>query len=333
MFNHRIRILSSLLIAFIIINLYGRLSKTPFISPIQAENIKNLLSNIKFNPNSLVKFFTIKFDSKEPELVSRLDKPNNSFIFPTVNQITSPPTITPKIGSGNPTPTIRLYPTNKIVPTTKPVATAIPKPTNTPKPTKVPPLPPITSDTRPGTSLEEIFQEVNKRACIPVPLLRAFQTQESGPFYNYNNSASITKIYNAYGWWKTGAGDPCFGLGYHSQTGVVPQDSVKAGTSCQNAVQPNAYDQGIMGVLQISQFEQDRTRKYTTPILPKNIDRRVLFDNALIFAYATRARVGTPPKNCDDWPADVIKVAAEKHYGACTDNYCANILKYYNQYK
>ena len=32
MSNHRIRILSSLLIAFIIINLYGRLSKTPFIS-------------------------------------------------------------------------------------------------------------------------------------------------------------------------------------------------------------------------------------------------------------------------------------------------------------
>ena len=86
MFNRRIRILSGLLIAFIIVNFYGRLSKTPFISPIQANNFKNLLSNIKFNPNSLVKFFTIKFDSKETELVSRLDNKNNSFSLTPIVQ-------------------------------------------------------------------------------------------------------------------------------------------------------------------------------------------------------------------------------------------------------
>ena len=174
---------------------------------------------------------------------------------------------------------------------------------------------------------------MNKRACIPVPLLMAFQTVETGAWFNINEPASKIKIYNTYGWWKTGAGNPCVGFGYHSQTGIVPADSVSSGTSCQNALQPNAYDQAIMGILQISQFEEDRTRKYTKPILPNSIDRRVLFDNALIFAYATRARVGSPPKNCDDWPADVIKIAAEKHYGNCSANYCTNILKYYNQYK
>lgn len=329
MFNHRIRILSSLLVAFIIINFYGHLSKTPFISPAQADNIKNLLSNIKFNPNSLTKFFTIKFDSKEPELVSRLDDRKNSFNLPTVPPSLAEPTTIQPTGQPQLTPTIPSYPTNKITPTIK-IPTKVP--TKVPKPTKVPPAPPITSDTRPGDSLAEIFQEVSKRACIPVPLLRAIQTQESGPFYNYNNSAAITKIYNTYGWWKTGAGDPCFGLGYHTQTGIVPPDSVKAGYQCRNAV-GSPTDIKIMGILQISQFEQDRTRKYTTPILPNNIDRRVLFDNALIFAYATRARVGNPPANCDDWPDSVIKIAAEKHYGTCGDNYCTNILKYYKQYK
>ena len=90
---------------------------------------------------------------------------------------------------------------------------------------------------------------------------------------------------------------------------------------------------GIMGLFAIDQWEQDVTKKYTVAVLPKNIDRRVIYDSAVIFAYATRARVGTPPTNCDDWPDSVIKIAAEKHYGNCTSNYCANILKYYNQYK
>ena len=46
----------------------------------------------------------------------------------------------------------------------------------------------------------EIFQEVNKRACIPVPLLRAFQTVETGAWFNIDEPSSKIKIYNTYGW-------------------------------------------------------------------------------------------------------------------------------------
>ena len=314
MINHRIRILSSLLLAFIVVNIYGNLT-----------GIKNTLANFKFP--------ALKFNLKNNNEVFRpLSNVNYSFSLPAISQ----PSPTPLRPSGFAGQAPTLIPTTSTgiarnAPTSK-IPTQIPQPTKIPKPTAVPALPPITSDTRPGSSLTEVFQEVSKRACIPAALLSAFQTEESGAFFNRNNSASIIKIYNTYGWWKTGAGDPCFGLGYHTQTGIVPSDSVSAGTRCQNAI-PSGDDQGIMGVLQVSQFEQDATRKYTTKILSKNIDRRVLFDNALIFAIATKNRIGITPKSCTDWSDDEVQIAAEKHYGSCADHYCADVLKYYKQYR
>ena len=79
----------------------------------------------------------------------------------------------------------------------------------------------------------------------------AFKTEETGERFK-NDSASTIQTYNTFGWWKTGAGDPCYGFGYHSQTGIVPSDSVKAGTKCAGAV-GNVSDLGIMGLIQISQ--------------------------------------------------------------------------------
>ena len=282
----------------------------------------NLPSNLVNSQNSL-------------NSLNSLNNQNTSFTLPTAEP---QPTNQVPTGTWQPTPTSSAKVPTKAgpTPTSKPKPTPTkylkPTPTKPPKPTATPAPPPITSDIRPGTSLSEIFKEVGKRTCFPPALLHAFQTQESGPFFDYNNPSSIIKIYNTYGWWQTGAGDPCFGLGYHTQTGIVPQDSVNAGVRCRNAV-GSSYDQGIMGILQISQFEEDAARKYTTSILTKNYDRRVLFDNALIFAIITKNRIGNPPTNCNDWPDDVVRTAAEKHYGSCGDNYCANVLKYYKQYK
>ena len=75
------------------------------------------------------------------------------------------------------------------------------------------------------------------------------------------------------------------------------------------------------------------TKKYMTGTIKGNIDRRVLFDNTVIFAIITKNRLGDPPTNCSDWPDDAVREAAEKHYGACSDNYCENILKYYREYR
>lgn len=226
-------------------------------------------------------------------------------------------------------------------PTTyKPLLTAIPQPTKAPKPTKVPKPtakpapPPITSDVRPGSSIEEILQEVSKRACIPYALLMATRTEESGAWMT-NMNASVTRFYNTYGWWKSaGQGEVCYALAYYTQSGKIPPDS--GGGSCTNGVQPEAYDQKIMGIMQMSEQEEQVTRKYTQVTLPKSIDRRVLFDNALIYAIATKNRLGDTPKSCDDWPEDAVKAVAEKHYGACGypgGNYCTEIWNLYKKFR
>ena len=91
-----------------------------------------------------------------------------------------------------------------------------------------------------------------------------------------------------------------------------------------------------MGLLQVSEEEQTLTRKYTKPFIPGNFDRRVIFDNALIFAIATKNRIGTTPKSCTDWPDEVVLTAAETHIGrgSCSaQNYCNEVLKLYKQYR
>lgn len=340
MLNHRIRILSSLLVAFIIVNLYGRLSTGPLISPIQADNIKGLLSHIKFPTLNLTKLFTLQFNPDNnltPVRPTGFEEQVVNFNLPTVE-----PQATNQVPTGTwqPSPTLSVeVPTEAGLPT-EALAKAGPTriPTNKPKPTATPAPVPITSDTRPGTSLSKIFQEVNKRECIPTALLMAFKTEETGERFKNDNAETI-KIYNTYGWWKTGAGNPCYGYGYHGQTGIVPPDSVNAGASCNNAI-GDQTDIGVMGIMEISEWEEQVSRKYTISTLPKNIDRRVLFDNTLIFAIITKNRVGQPPTNCDDWPDKVILIAAEKHLGVCqfdynghTGNYCTEVLNLYKQYK
>jgi len=228
---------------------------------------------------------------------------------------------------------------------TMPPVTKAPAPTKTPVPTKVPKptvatYPPITDKKRPGSSLREIFSEVEKRACVPAALMMAIKSVETGERFK-NDSAKTIEIYNTYGWWKTGTGDPCYGYGYHTQIGIVPQDSVSPGLKCSGPV-GSATNIQIMGILQVSQWEQDVTRKSTTTHVPGDFDRRVLFDNALIFAYATKGRVGKSPQpSCSDWPMETVKLAAEKHHGVCkydygtgnAGDYCQKIWDLYRSFK
>jgi hypothetical protein len=106
-----------------------------------------------------------------------------------------PPTSTPAYfpsGSPLPEPTSRgPRPTQSIPPTTAPKPTKTPKPTKVPKPTEIV-YPPITSDVRPGSSLEEIMRDVEKRACVPYKLLMAIRTKEGGNWFK-NMSAATTK--------------------------------------------------------------------------------------------------------------------------------------------
>ena len=332
MLMHRLKILASMIIALVLVEGYVYFTKKPVDVMAQATNIKGLLARIQFAPPNWSKLFTFTFPENNNS--SQVKNGEGSMDFITSAPVIPPTKIPTPIQNQIPIPTygqnLDATPTSPIYvpPTSVPVV----QPTKVPKPTAVPKAPPVTSATRPGTSLAEIFDEVSKRECIPAALLHAFQTQETGPFFNYGYNAATIKIYNTYGWWTDGTGNSCAGMGYHTQTGIVPPDAADAGTVCQNAI-PSGADQGIMGIMQISQYEQDAVKKTIATVIKGSYDRRVLFDNTVIFAIITKNRLGTPPSNCNDWPDDAIKTAAEKHYGNCSANYCTNILKYYKQYK
>ena len=326
-------------------NIYAGITQktTEIKTNISSFKFPDLIKIFSFNIPNFSRLFTFNYSpvSNQPlqQYNNGAGNNGNSFTVPTQ---TYQPYQPPQGGQQFPTvagglvPTrYYFYPTSIVRPTTIIQPTSRPQPTTAPQPTAVPEAPPVTSNVRPGTTLEEIFQEVNKRICVPVALLRAIQEEETGTWLPYNTSSSTIKNYNEYGWWQTGAGDPCYGFGYNTATGIVPSDSVKAGIQCKNAV--GGDDLKIMGILQVSQWEQDTTRKNTLAILPNNIDRRVMFDNAIIVASAIINQVVEPP--CGEvWSDDVVHLAAEKHIGTggCQQgsvNYCDDVVAHYKEYR
>ncbi|MGB9883230.1 MAG: hypothetical protein ACPLRN_01805, partial [Microgenomates group bacterium] len=201
MSNKNLKIFFALFFSGVIIFLINNYIQNPLILKNFASNIFNQAKNFKIPE---IKFFTKNFNQINfqtqlptvPEKITPIEKISLSIS----------PTLTDEIS-----PTYYFQPTN--FPTNPPQPTAITKPTKPSKPTATPQPPPITSDERPGNTLREIFEEVSKRQCIPVALLYAFQQQESGPYFSFNNPSSVVKIYNTYGWWINGKGDPCYGLG------------------------------------------------------------------------------------------------------------------------
>ncbi|MBW7960607.1 hypothetical protein H3C65_03910 [Patescibacteria group bacterium] len=323
--NISFRIAVSLLLSFIIINLYNN-----------RLYLKTVLTNVKPPPIRLKNLITLQINTKtitpSPTPPDIQNQTSATYFQPSSAPQIKPPPIAPTVMEVTETPSPTLY--SRLFPTEKPKPTKPPKPTATPKP------PPITTDRRPGSTLEEIFQEVNKRACFPIALMKAFQYKESGDKFHLGDPPSKISIYNKYGWWIDGSGSPCTGLGYYAQSGLIPADSVNAGGSCSSPI-GNPNDIKIMGLFQISEQEQEVAQKYITNTIPKN-DRRVLFDNSLMFAYITKSRVpGTPPPDCNAWPNDTIRMVAEKHHGVCQydygngvkGDYCKEILDLYNKYK
>lgn len=239
-------------------------------------------------------------------------------------------------------PVLSTTPTTKPLPTA-PRATNTPKPTSKPKPSPTPPLPPITSEIRPGSNLEEVYADVAKRMCVPVALMKAIQTEETGDrLVNY--AKTNFKFINTYGWWNTDKAtqlDYFNAAAYSAQSGYAPPDSKFAGIRIAKPIQPDAYDQMIMGLLQISQQEQDLSFKNTSKVITSGkIDRRILYDNALIFASVTLNKVGNLAETgCGDWSLKAIARAACKHLGGCNynygannGNYCTKICDHYNSF-
>ncbi|MFZ2206960.1 MAG: hypothetical protein WA061_06530 [Microgenomates group bacterium] len=342
--NPRVRIGIVLIASFFIsgfVMKYTQESPSEAAPQIQIQTIASDFSQSFANSGSNI--LTALQSFKIPSLVSfvspsQQEQPIEQPVEPTPVDWETNPTEPPEIPTSTPIvlPTNGPIPTHTSLPTIKPTIriTQPPQPTKAPKPTKVPKptevvYPPINDDVRPGTSIEEIMKDVEKRACVPYKLLMAIRTLEAGNWFK-NMSATTTKMYNTYGWWKTSdKGTVCSGLGYYTQSGTIPPDSAGAGETCSSKIGLQTYDLKIMGIMQISEQEEQVTRKYTIKTLPKNIDRRVLFDNILIFGIATKNRAGKfPQPSCSDWPQETVKEVARIHAsgssGSCNYTYSQN---------
>lgn len=305
----------------------------------------NLFFNYLKNNNPLSFKKNLNLASNNQNLQNNNNNYNSFFNLPTS------PLRYDNISQKPPTPTIfneekeilnlKYFEYEKIITPTK-IQTNKPKSTISPKPTTIPTPTPIKTDQRPGSTLEEIFQEVNKRKCVPIALLKAFQVMESGAYFSLDTPKEKIKKYNRYGWWVDGSGDPCEGLGYYFQTGIIPPDSVRAGERCAPPVGRQDINLKEMGIFSITERDQETTKKYLKNDFVVPYDRRVLFDNALIFAVITRNRIpGGPPPNCDKWPDEIVKIVAEKQAGQCnyyysqtgrSGNYCQEILSLYHKF-
>jgi hypothetical protein len=200
-------------------------------------------------------------------------------------------------------------------------------------------MPPVTTNTRPGTSIEAILRDVSQRMCIPYALLMAERMEESGAWFN-NLTANQVAYYNTYGWWQNADhGEICSGLAYYTQTGIIPPDSTSAGTNlCPHAPYVDGeFDQKIMGLFQVGDAEQTIAQKTIKSVLPGKVDRRILFDNAVMFAIITKNRAGkSSTPSCTDWPKDTVTTVAQAHYGSCAypgGNYCTEVWNYYQKYR
>src|SRR3972149_8385740 len=150
MLNHRIKIVLSIFLSFIIVQGITYFMQNPKVLPSQAQNIRSFFANFKFP--DFKPLVSLDFVSQ-----------NNSFNLPSINAPT--PTVTPvnlgptqtvsptsSIFGEEPTPTGFLGTNPLLSPTKKPTPTKVPKPTATPKPAA------ITSDTRPGATMADIFE-------------------------------------------------------------------------------------------------------------------------------------------------------------------------------
>ena len=354
----RIRIGIVLVGAFLISSLLikytsGETETTP--PTIQVQNIvSDFNQSVSYNGSSLlsslqsIKLPTlVHFSSPEPEETPPpVQKPTSGWIILPTSPPQLPTSVAPtRIPTNVPRPSVR--PTGVVPwPTQQPQPTKTPKPTKIPKPTDIV-YPPITSDIRPGTSIEEIMRDVEKRACVPYKFLMAIRTRESGVWFK-DMSPETTKMYNTYGWWKTASqATVCSGLGYYTQSGIIPPDSAGAGATCSSAIGLQSYDLKIMGIMQISEQEEKEYRKFTIDTLPNSVDRRVLFDNILIFGKISKSRAGKfPQPSCTDWPQETVMEVARIHAsgstGSCeyyysqngaNGNYCKEIWDLYKSFK
>jgi len=273
------------------------------------------------------------------ELASPTPEPNQEPI-PTIEYETIPTEVPSSPPSSIPTNGISIIPTYSYRPTKIPTKlpiqpTKTPKPTEKPKPTPTPLAPP--EYIRPGTSLEDIYKIAGEKRCVPAALLKAFVAQEGPGALSYSDQSAL--FYNAYDWWHRAkeVKEVCGGYAYHTETGLIPQDSLFAGEKCKEGFNPSTtgYDSGSMGATQILQSYWDKTYKDKVKQKLKvgQADRRVLLDSLVGFGLIVVDNTKYSG-SCNNWEFKyVIKAACANAGGSCEPyNYCYTICNNYNKY-
>ena len=292
--------------------------------------IRTKIASIKFSEFS--KIFTLNFNPVSNQPLQQYNNSRNNFALPTVLQNISP---TYKIGNG-------LIPTSKpyIKPTTRPIPTYRPQPTKVPEPTTIP-----IGNVRPGSSIQEIADMVQKYTCTPANLIKAVKYWETGESFLNADAATIRK-YNTYDWWNnaSSAQEICSGYAYNVIKGTIPSDSKFAGTRCQNPLGKQDYPYAIMGILPLDDSEQiayidDFQRVFNTN-LP--VDRRVFFDAMMMVGFHLKNISLERSDNCAQWDVKYIFKAACKYQGGCifqyttgsdrSGDYCYLTCTKYNEY-
>lgn len=261
--------------------------------------------------------------------------------------------------SATPSPTPLFQPSNTPIPTATrtrtptppglPTATRTPTPQFTKTPTPKPPTayptptPRVLDVQRPGSSLEEIAKIAQDVSCTPWQLIMAIKREETGDRFL---STPYFAFYNKMNWWQlpyASPGDSCYGYSYNTITGLVPPDASGGELSPPHRCAPevgnqSAASQGIMGLMQINQSEQNSvTAKFQKYFKGLNTpDRRVLFD-AMVLGGFLYKNLSSEPSVCNlDWELKYIALTGCKFYGSCKygsgGDYCQEICQYYNQY-
>ena len=327
MLNHRLKILASMIIALIVVQGYAYFSQNPTVIPTQAENIKGLLSNLKFNPSSLTRLFTLNFADRSLTNPPTSPVNNNSFNYPTIDP--NRPTIKPTniIGSENPTPTV--YATNdglvdfpvedNDINNIPGAPTNVPKPTKMPKPTKPPDIFPIDpSLVRYGKTTDEVFTFASSKTCVPKEVLKGIAYIESGGFFDVVDPKYFL-LYNSENWWNsqflTEEKRACGGYDYDNGSGIVPSDSKYAGHNCHSDGSTGATSY-IMGPMQVNGSEQSKfASQVKSATGAKQVDRRIILDAILIVGFISKQNVN--PTSCSNWSGYQVAKAACGYYGSC----------------
>ncbi|PIU36889.1 hypothetical protein COT02_03705 [Candidatus Roizmanbacteria bacterium CG07_land_8_20_14_0_80_34_15] len=296
--------------------------------------ITNFITELKHPTYDFGKLFTLNFN---PPL--ELGSPTTEEV--SFNYPTTAPTIQPT-GLINQTPTpndelvdfpienddinnIPGYPTNA------------PKPTKPPKPSPTPLAPP--EYLRPGTGLEDIFKKAGELACVPPALLKAFVAQEAPGVLNWSDQTAL--FYNAYDWWHRvkEKSQVCGGYGYHTHTGLIPEDSLFAGEKCKDPFSPETANDTysrLLGSCQMlrSYWEKDFKNPTKQKLKVSQVDRRVLIDCLIGYGIHFKQDTGYSGSCNGDWEMKYVAKAACVNAGGTCEyyNYCTTICNNYNKF-